>query len=169
MPQDHIHRTGPVLPKQYPVKLTGGLKTNSIASGDLLALETVGGVEQLVSAVNWVWTTDEATTSDAFALKFAGVAAGRSNALKPTDTRDTSILVSQDGEYEVLVTAGAYQAGTFLKPNKAAGNALLNTCKATTDLSTAIFCVSETSLAGATRVRAYILKTAPKRMNNTNA
>lgn len=169
MPQDHIHRTGPVLPKQYPVKLTGGLKANTINPGDLLALETVGGVEQLVSAANWVWTTDETITSDAFALKFVGVASGKSNALRPVDTRDTSILVTQDGEFEVLVTAGTYQAGSLLKPNKAAGNALLNTCKATTDLSTAIFCVSETSLAGATRVRAYILKTAPKRMNNTNA
>lgn len=169
MPQDHIHRTGPVLPKQYPVKLTGGVKVNDIDAGVLVALETNGGVEQLVPATAWAWTTDETITSDAFALKFAGVSSGRSDKDVPTNSRDNSILVAQDGEFEVLVTAGIYQAGSFLKPNKAAGNALLNSCKATTDLSTAIFCVSETSLAGATRVRAYILKTAPKRMNNTNA
>lgn len=166
---DHIHRTGPVLPKQYPVKLAAGVKVNDIEPGMLVAFETNSSIEGLVPVTAWAWDTNEATTSDNFALKFAGVASGRSDKDKPLDTRDVNILVTQDGEFEVLVDSGSYPVGTLLKPKKAAGNALLNTCTATTDKSTALFRVSETSAAGATRVRAYLLKTPPKRDNNTNA
>jgi hypothetical protein len=166
---DHIHRTGPVLPKQYPVKLAAGVKVNDIEPGTLVAFETNSSVEGLVPVTAWVWDTNEATTSDNFAAKFAGVASGRSNKDVPTDHRDESILIAQDGEFEVKVVSASYPVGTLLKPLKDTGNALLNTLTTTTDKSTALFVVSETSVGSVTRVKAYILKTAPKRMNNTNA
>jgi hypothetical protein len=161
----HIHRTGPVEPKQFPVKLTAGLKTNTIESGTLLAFETNTGVTSVVPVTAWVWDTNEQTTSRAFAAAFAGVSSGRSNAATPTDTRDTSILTSQDGEFELLVDSASYQVGSYLKPKKAAGNALTNTLIATTDALSAIFVVSKTSVGSVTRVTAYVLKTAPKRLS----
>ncbi len=160
---DHIHRTGPVLPKQYPVKLAASVKVNDIEPGTLVAFETNSSIEGLVPCASWVWDTSETVTADAFALKFAGVASGRSNKDTPLDHRDESILVTQDGEFEVRVTSGSYPVGTMLTPNKDSGNALTNILKATTDASRALFRVSETSAASATRVKAYILKTPPKR------
>lgn len=164
MPQNHIHRTGPVLPKTYPAKLTAGVKANSILAGNLLALELASGVNALVPASAWVWTTDEQTTSRAFAAAFAGIAGAPSNASKPSVVRDIPVLVSQDGEYEVTVASAAYPVGTLLKPVKAAGNALTDILLATTDALSAIFVVSEAAPSGSTRVRAYILKTMPKRL-----
>lgn len=160
---DHIHRTGPVLPKQYPVKLAASVKANDIEPGALLAFETNTSVEGLVPCAAWVWDTSETVTADNFAAKFAGVASGRSNKDVPTDHRDETILVAQDGEFEVLVSSASYPVGTLLTPNKAAGNALTNVLKATTDISRALFRVSETSVGSVTRVKAYILKTPPKR------
>lgn len=165
MSQNHIHRIGPVLPKTYPAKLTGGVKANSILAGNLVALELVSGVAALVPAAAWVWTTDEQTTDRAFAAAFAGVANAPSNAAKPTFVRDINVLVAQDGEYEVSVAAAAYPIGTLLKPTKAAGNALTDILSATTDALSAIFVVSEAAPASSTRVRAYILKTMPKRLS----
>ncbi len=164
----HQHRTGPTALKTFPVKIASSVKVNDIEAGDLVALET-NTIKGLVPVTAWVWDTSEAVTSDAFALAFAGVAAGRSNKDVPTDHRDENILVTQDGEFEVVVESGTYIIGTLLKPKKAAGNALTNVCTATTDLSSAIFAVSEHAPAGSTKVKAYILKTLPKRMNNTNA
>lgn len=160
----HIHRTGPVLPKQFPVKLSGGVKVNTIESGVLLGFETNSGVNTVVPVTTWVWDTDEQTTSRAFAAAFAGVSSGRSNASLPTDTRDHNLLTTQDGEFELLVDSAAYQVNTYLKPKKAAGNALTNTLIATTDALSAIFVVSKTSVGTVTRVTAYALKTAPKRL-----
>lgn len=160
----HIHRTGPVAPKQFPVKLSAGVKVNTIESGTLVAFETNTGVNTLVPVTAWAWDTDEQTTSRNFAADFAGVSSGRSNASAPTDTRDHELLVAQDGEFEVTVDSAAYQVNTYLKPKKAVGNALTNTLVATTDALSAIFVVSKTSVGSVTRVTAYALKTAPKRL-----
>ncbi len=157
----HIHRTGLVIPKQYPVKKTAGVKVNDIPVGSLCALESNSGAMQVVPATAFTWNTDIATTQADFAAAFLGLSSGQSDKDAPLDTRDEHILITQDGECEFDCSSATYQPGTYLAPIKAAGNALLNTVAATATKNNAIAVVSE--LVTGTRVRGYLLKTVPKR------
>ena len=163
----HIHRTGPVMPKQYPVALDGSdLKVNDIEVGDLVAFES----GELVPATAFTWNTDIATTRLDFAAAFAGIASGASDADKPDDTRDHKVLVTQDGECEFDVASATYLPGDLLTVTKAAGNALTNGMEKTVIPNAAIARVSESSDGVAvTRIRGYLLKTAPKRASSTDA
>lgn len=155
----NIHRTGPVAAKHYNVQLNTGVKQYDINPGDLLAL-AAGFV---VSAPNFTWTTDVATTRLNFAAAFVGIASGASDKDKPTDLRDLTVLATQDGEVEFDCAAATYLADSLLTPRKDVGNNLLNTVEATVIPAAAIARVSVSTGAGATRVRAYLLKTPPKR------
>lgn len=157
----HIHRTGPVLPKTYPVTKTAGVKVNDIPIGTLCALVSNSGAMQLIPVTSFVWDTSLAVTQAAFAAAFVGIASGQSDKDAPLDTRDESILITQDGECEFDCSSATYQPGSYLAPIKAAGNALLDTVAAITDKNLAIAVVSE--LTTGTRVRGYLLKTLPKR------
>ncbi len=157
----HIHRTGPVLPKAYPVQLAVGVKANDIPMGYLVGM--VAGFLVPVNATSW-WSVDEATTRAAFIAAFAGLASGQSDKDVPLDLRDLKILVTQDGEIEFAVASAQYLPGTFLTVAKdAAGNYLSNTLVATATKNLAVAVVSEDSGAAATRARGYLLKTLPKR------
>ncbi len=160
----HIHRTGPTLGKHYPVKLVSytGAKENDIQPGDLLSSTTSGTITQVVPATAYPWTTDEQTTCRNFAAAFIGVASGRSDKDAPLDLRDITILVNQDGEFELDCTLGNYQVGQGLRPAKAAGNALLQTVNVTSDAASIIFWVTE-NRSNTTRIKATITKTIPKR------
>jgi len=154
----HIHRTGAVIPKQFPVKLTSSVKTNDIPVGSLVAFES----GYIIPVENFTWNTNEATTQLDFAAAFAGIASGASDKDTPLDTRDHYIAVCQDGEVEFDCVSADYLPGDFLTPNKAAGNALVQTVEKTAVKNAAIAIVSEVK-AGATRIRGYLCKTLPKR------
>lgn len=155
----NIHRTGPVMPKHYNVQLNTGVKQYDINPGDLLAL--VAGF--VVSAPNFVWDTDIATTRLGFAAAFVGIASGASDKDKPTDLRDLTVLATQEGEIEFDCVAGTYLAGSLLTVKKDTGNALTNIVEATAVVGAAIARVSLSTAASATRVRAYLLKTPTTR------
>lgn len=156
----NIHRTGPVMPKQFPVKLTLNVKTNDIAVGNLVAFES----GKIVPADVFPFTVDIATTRLAFAAAFAGIASGASDKDLPLDTRDENVLVTQDGEIEFDAAADTYLVGDLLTVKKAVGNALTHTVEKSVIPTASIAIVSITTAAGATRVRGYLQKTLPKRV-----
>src|ERR1043165_9594875 len=164
--QRHIHRTGPVLPKAYPVKKTAGVEVNDIQIGTLCALESNSGAMQVVPVTAFTWTTDLATTRANFVAQFLGISSGHSDKDSPLDTRDETILMTQDGECEFDCASATYQPGSYLAPKKDTGNALTNTLEAVVDKNLAVAVVSE--LVTGTRVRGYLLKTLPKRASGVD-
>jgi hypothetical protein len=146
------------MPKHYNVKLNASVKQYDINPGDLVAL--VAGF--LVSAPNFTWNTDIATTRADFAAAFAGIASSASDKDQPLDLRDLTVAVCQDGEVEFDATSATYLAGSLLTVKKDTGNALLNVMEATVVTAHALARVSQTVTG--TRVRAYLLKTIPKRL-----
>lgn len=118
----HTHRTGVVDLLVASVKLTGGVPTNTINVGDLVAMEA----NKAVPATAFTWTTDLATTRTNFAAAFLGVSSDRSRA-GTTDTRDLEIGVDTDGNIEFDCASASYVIGDYLAPQKAVGNALVQT------------------------------------------
>lgn len=118
----HTHRTGVVDLLVASVKLTGGVPTNTINVGDLVAMEA----NKAVPATAFTWTTDLATTRTNFAVAFLGVSSDRSRA-GTTDTRDLEIGVDTDGNIEFDCASASYVIGDYLAPQKAVGNALVQT------------------------------------------
>ena len=157
----HIHRTGPAEPRNFKVALTGQVPTNTIKSGDLLALVN----SALVPATVFTWTTDLATTQTNFAAAFAGLSAGNSDAAS-TDARQTDMLVTQDGdvEFDLAVAAvGALQVGNYMGPAKAVGNALVQGVESVPTKARAVAILVKPIAVGDTKCLARMVNTTVKR------
>ncbi len=156
----HIHRRGLLTPIHgVRVKLTSSVPTNDIEVGDLVGQES----DYAVPAHLFTWDTNEATTRVAFAAAFLGVSADRSRAAT-TDARDLEIQVNTDGYYELEVVSGTYELGAKIGPEKAAGNALLQKCKAVSAENEAVaVCVERGTTV--TRLLCALVNTVTKRIS----
>lgn len=155
----NIHRTGPVDVNHVDVHVTSSVPTRAIADGDPIALDA-SGLAYPASAETW--NTNEATTRAAFVTKFTGISEGRSRAAS-TDLRDLRIPVNMDGTYEFDVESATFVVGEFVGPAKAAGNALVNTCKKVTLKTEAVAVVVQNYSTATTRVLARLINTTPKK------
>lgn len=96
--------------------------------GDLVALDASG---EIYRASGETWVTDEPTTRRTFVSKFLGVAsqnkaAGEDVVVNAGDAAG-KLRVSHVGVYKFAPSAGTYLIGSWVGPEKAAGNALLDT------------------------------------------
>ena len=162
MTSPNAHRGGVYVPFTLPVKLTGAVPTNAIATGDLLAI--VSG--KVIPQVSWAFTTDEATTQTAFAAAFQGVSNSRSRAAT-TDPRDLNVEVNSAGYFDINVEAlgGGYALGDMIGIGTDGSTACLSTCKKVTTLARAIGRIVETPTIGTAAgfVRVELLNTPHSR------
>jgi hypothetical protein len=149
---------GPVDLVYAPVTLTGAVPTNTIVSGDLVALVS----NKAVPVTAFTWTTDLATTQTAFAVAFLGMSTGRSRAAT-TDPRDLELPVQMDGTIEMDCSSASYTIGQYVGPIKASGNALLNTVAGVATKALAVGVVVKDSGASATKVMVRLLNTPVKK------
>ncbi len=158
----NAHRGGVYTPLTLPVKVTGSVPTNAIASGDLIAIASGKAIPQ----VSWPYTTDEATTQTAFAAAFQGMSNSRSRA-STTDPRDLTIEVNSQGYFDINVEAlgGGYALGDMIGIGTDGASACLTTCKKVSTLAKAIGRIVETPTNGtaAGLVRVELLNTPHSR------
>lgn len=110
-----------------------------IELGDNVWLDT----DDVKPASDFTWDTDLATTQTAFAQKYKGVAADRSQAGETDD-----IMVHTAGVHDFDCASATFETEDFLGPAKASGNALENqkvVAVATAALSTGKVAKRETS------------------------
>lgn len=162
MTSPNAHRGGVYTPFNLPVKLTGAVPVNAIATGDLLGFASGKVIPQL----SWPFVTDEATTQTAFAAAFQGVSNSRSRALT-TDPRDLTVEVNSHGYFDINVEAlgGGYALGDMIGIGTDASAACLSTCKKVTTLAKAIGRIVEipTNGTAAGMVRVELLNTPHSR------
>lgn len=154
-----IHRTGAVDINHVDVHVTSSVPTRTIAEGDPVGLDANG---KAYPASAQTWDTNEATTRTAFVVAFTGISEGRSR-IGTTDTRDLRIPVNMDGTFEIDVESATFVVGNYVGPAKAAGNALVNTCKKVTPKTEAIAVVVQNYPVATTKVLARLINTLPKK------
>lgn len=104
-------------------QITPVASANAVASGDLVAV----AAGNAVSAADWPWTTDLATTQAAFVAAFLGASAQTklTNVARiPGNSAANLIRIDTAGAYEFDAASATFTVGQLVGPAKQTGNAL---------------------------------------------
>lgn len=141
------------------------LRVNSatvLEAGDLVYLDT----DDVKPASDFPWDTDLATTQEAFAASFLGIAHQQS---ADGDTGDVSVDLSPSAVYEFDVNPAAYEVGDVLGPDENASSLMSQQLEAVASGTQGIARAAEYKGSSASLLRVTFASAYATGSANTNA